>query len=142
MQPFLRYLAPGRLMGAAACCLALAGCASGEYSPNTYASNAVQYANKVEPGAIVGYRQVAISANGNIGAVTGGAAGGVLGSEYGGTPLAAVGAQRSAPWSARHSTMRPVTPPAGNTSSARTTATCYRSPSARRSRLSSDRKCW
>lgn len=78
-------------MGAAACCLALAGCASGEYSPNTYASNAVQYANKVEPGAIVGYRQVAISANGNIGAVTGGAAGGVLGSEYGGTPLAAVG---------------------------------------------------
>ncbi len=70
--------------------VALTGCAS-DYSPNTYASNAVQYANKVEPGTVVGYRQVAISANGNIGAVTGGAAGGVLGSEYGGTPLAAVG---------------------------------------------------
>ncbi len=70
--------------------LALAGCAS-DYSPNTYASNAVQYANRVEPGTVVGFRQVAISANGNIGAVTGGAAGGVLGSEYGGTPLAAVG---------------------------------------------------
>lgn len=86
MQPILKHLP-----FAAACLLALAGCASGDYSPNTYASNAVQYANKVEPGTVVGYRQVAISANGNIGAVTGGAAGGVLGSEYGGTPLAAVG---------------------------------------------------
>lgn len=86
MQPILK-----QLPFAAACLLALAGCASSEYSPNTYASNAVQYANKVEPGTVVGYRQVAISANGNIGAVTGGAAGGVLGSEYGGTPLAAVG---------------------------------------------------
>lgn len=69
---------------------ALAGCAS-DYSPNTYASNAVQYANKVEPGTVVGFRQVAISANGNIGAVTGGAAGGVLGLEYGANALAAVG---------------------------------------------------
>lgn len=86
MQPFLRHLPL-----AATCLLVLAGCATHEYSPNTYASNAVQYANKVEPGTVVGYRQVAISANGNIGAVTGGAAGGVLGSEYGGTPLAAVG---------------------------------------------------
>lgn len=86
MQPFLKC-APL----AALCLLALAGCASSEYSPNTYASNAVQYANKVEPGIVVGYRQVAISANGNIGAVTGAAAGGVLGSEYAGTPLAAVG---------------------------------------------------
>ena len=63
MQPILKHLP-----FAAACLLALAGCASSDYSPNTYASNAVQYANKVEPGAIVGFRQVAISANGNIGA--------------------------------------------------------------------------
>ena len=74
----------------AALCLALAGCAS-DYSPNTYAGNAVQLANKVEAGTIVGFRQVAISANGNVGAVTGGAAGGLLGSEYGRTPFAAVG---------------------------------------------------
>jgi outer membrane lipoprotein SlyB len=66
-----------------------------DYSPNTYAANAVQQANKVEAGVIVGFRQVAISANGTVGAVTGGAAGGILGSQAGGsgisTALAAVG---------------------------------------------------
>jgi outer membrane lipoprotein SlyB len=56
-----------------------------DYSPNTYASNAVQQANKVEPAVVVGFRQVAISANGTVGAVTGGAAGGILGSQAGGT---------------------------------------------------------
>lgn len=60
----------------------LAGCAS-DYSPNTYASSAVQQANKVEPGVVVGYRQIAISANGTVGAVTGGAAGGILGAQVG-----------------------------------------------------------
>ena len=73
---------------------ALVGCTP-DYSPNTYASNAVQQANKVEPGVIIGFRQVAISANGTVGAVTGGAAGGILGSQAGapafGTALAAVG---------------------------------------------------
>jgi outer membrane lipoprotein SlyB len=59
---------------------ALAGCAP-DYSPNTYAANAVQQANKVEPGVVVGYRQVEISASGTVGAVTGGAAGGILGSQ-------------------------------------------------------------
>jgi outer membrane lipoprotein SlyB len=59
---------------------ALAGCAP-DYSPNTYAANAVQQANKVETGVVVGYRQVEISASGTVGAVTGGAAGGILGSE-------------------------------------------------------------
>jgi outer membrane lipoprotein SlyB len=66
-----------------------------DYSPNTYAANAVQQANKVEAGVVVGFRQVAISANGTVGAVTGGAAGGILGSQAGapafGTALAAVG---------------------------------------------------
>jgi len=70
---------------------ALAGCAA-PYSPNIYASNAVQLANKVEAGTVIGYRQVAISANGTIGTVTGGAAGGVLGAEYANSALIAVGA--------------------------------------------------
>ncbi|CAO3434597.1 glycine zipper 2TM domain-containing protein [Azospirillum doebereinerae] len=60
----------------------LAGCTS-DYSPNTYASNAVQQANKAEPGVVAGYRQVSISANGTVGAVTGGAAGGILGAQVG-----------------------------------------------------------
>src|SRR5882724_5642570 len=59
---------------------ALAGCAP-DYSPNTYASNAVQQANKVEPAIVVGFRQVEISANGTVGAVSGGAAGGILGAQ-------------------------------------------------------------
>jgi outer membrane lipoprotein SlyB len=68
----------------------LAGCA-GDYSPNTYASNAVQLANRVESGIVVGYREVAISAKGNIGAVSGGAAGGILGAQYADSALAALG---------------------------------------------------
>ncbi len=60
----------------------LAGCAS-DYSPNTYSSAAVQQANKVEPGVVVGFRQISISANGTVGAVTGGAAGGILGAQVG-----------------------------------------------------------
>lgn len=85
MRTFISHL-PFAALGL----IALAGCAS-DYSPNTYAGNAVQLANKVEAGTIVGFRQVMISANGNVGAVTGGAAGGLLGSEYGRTPFAAVG---------------------------------------------------
>ena len=72
-----RWVKPGMML--AAC--------SPEYSPNTYSSNAVQQANKVEPGIIVGFREVAISTTGTVGAVTGGAAGGVLGSQAGVTPL-------------------------------------------------------
>jgi outer membrane lipoprotein SlyB len=62
--------------------LLVAGCAP-DYSPNTYSSNAVQLANKVEPGVIIGFREVEISASGTVGAVTGGAAGGILGSQVG-----------------------------------------------------------
>lgn len=69
--------------------LTLGGCAP-HFSPNVYASNAVQLANKVEAGSVIGYREVAISANGSIGAVTGGAVGGVLGAEYAKSALAAV----------------------------------------------------
>jgi outer membrane lipoprotein SlyB len=53
-----------------------------DYSPNTYSGDAMQQANKVEPGIVVGFRQVAISADGTVGAVTGGAAGGILGAQY------------------------------------------------------------
>jgi outer membrane lipoprotein SlyB len=60
----------------------LAGCAA-DHSPDIYASNAVQQANKVDTGIVIGYREVRISANGTAGAVTGGAAGGVLGSQIG-----------------------------------------------------------
>jgi len=73
---------------------ALAGCGK-DYSPNTYASNAVQQANKVEVGIVIGFREVMISASGTVGAVTGGAAGGVLGAQSDvvgiGSALGAVG---------------------------------------------------
>ena len=61
---------------------ALSGCGT-NHSPDIYATNAVQQANKVDAGIVVGYREVMISANGTTGAVTGGAAGGVLGSQVG-----------------------------------------------------------
>jgi outer membrane lipoprotein SlyB len=54
-----------------------------DYSPNVYNANAVQQASKVEPGVVVGCRQVEISAGGTVGAVTGAAAGGVLGAQSG-----------------------------------------------------------
>jgi outer membrane lipoprotein SlyB len=63
-------------------CLALSGCGP-SYSPDTYATNAAQQANKVEPGAIAGVRPVHISASGTVGGVAGAAAGGVAGSQIG-----------------------------------------------------------
>jgi outer membrane lipoprotein SlyB len=66
---------------------ALGGCAP-DYSPDTYNANAVQQANKVDSAVVVGFRQVAISAAGTVGAVTGGAAGGILGSQAGPTSAA------------------------------------------------------
>jgi len=70
----------------------LAGCGA-DYSPDTYASNAVQQANKVEQGVVVGVREVAVSASGTTGTVTGAAAGGIAGSQApGGTVGTALGA--------------------------------------------------
>ena len=60
--------------------LALGGCGP-DYSANTYNTAAVQQANKVERGVIVGRRDVQISAKGTTGAVTGAAVGGVAGSQ-------------------------------------------------------------
>jgi outer membrane lipoprotein SlyB len=60
--------------------LALAACGP-RYSPDTYDAAAVQQANKVERGIVVGFREVAVSADGTVGAVAGGAAGGIAASQ-------------------------------------------------------------
>lgn len=60
------------------------------YSPDTYASNAVQHAAKVDQGTIVGVRDVLVSASGTVGAISGGAAGGIAGSQVGFGPIAAL----------------------------------------------------
>src|SRR5258707_14844273 len=75
---------------------ALAGCTP-DYSPNTYASNAVQQANKVEPAVVAGFREVKISADGTGGAVTGGAARGILGSPTGPAGIRSAPAPRRRP---------------------------------------------
>ena len=69
----------------------LAGCAR-NYSPNTYASNAVQQAAKVDQGVVVGMREVAVSADTTAGTLTGAAAGGIAGSQVGGGVGSAFGA--------------------------------------------------
>lgn len=74
---------------------ALAACRP-SYSPNDYATNAVQQANKVDQGVVVGYRQIIIRPDGTTGTVTGGAAGGIVGGAAGSqstmaTALGAVG---------------------------------------------------
>ncbi len=71
-------------------CLAagVVGCAP-SYSPNSYDTRAVQQANKVDQGMVVGVRKIDISANGTIGAAVGGAAGGIAGSQVGSGALSA-----------------------------------------------------
>jgi outer membrane lipoprotein SlyB len=69
----------------------LTGCGP-SYSPNTYATSAVQQANKVDSGMIVGVRPVQISASGAVGGVAGAAAGGVAGSQVGVGATSALGA--------------------------------------------------
>jgi outer membrane lipoprotein SlyB len=69
----------------------LAGCGP-SYSPDTYATSAVQQANKVEQGVIVGVRPVGVAATGVVGAAAGGAAGGIIGSQAGPGLTGALGA--------------------------------------------------
>jgi outer membrane lipoprotein SlyB len=69
----------------------LAACGP-SYSPNTYASNAAQQANKADQGIIIGVRPVFISAAGTTGTVTGGAAGGIAGAQVGVGPVSAFSA--------------------------------------------------
>lgn len=70
---------------------ALCGCGP-NYSPDTYSSNAVQQANKVDQGVIVGVRRVDISAQTGVGAATGAAAGGIAGSQASDGVGSAIGA--------------------------------------------------
>lgn len=68
--------------GLLAVAFAVVGCAP-DYSPNVYSGAAVQQANKVARGVVIGFRQVEIRSDGTVGAVAGGAAGGVLGAQAG-----------------------------------------------------------
>ena len=73
-------------------CLGVASCGP-SFSPNTYDTGAVQKANPVEQGVIVGVRAVGVSTEGTTGAVTGAAAGGIAGSQLpGGGATQALGA--------------------------------------------------
>jgi outer membrane lipoprotein SlyB len=65
---------------------ALAACGP-DYSPDTYAGRAVQQANKVEQGTVVGVRPVQIAADGTAGAAAGAAAGGVAGTRISGSDI-------------------------------------------------------
>ena len=69
----------------------LAACGP-KYSPDTYATSAVQQANKVEQGTIIGVREVLVASSGAVGGVTGAAAGGLAGSQMGTGPASAFGA--------------------------------------------------
>jgi outer membrane lipoprotein SlyB len=75
-----RFIAAIAVLAPAA--MDLVGCGP-SYSPDTYSTNAVQQANKVDPGVIIGVRPVAISAQGTVGGVAGAAAGGIAGSQVG-----------------------------------------------------------
>ena len=66
------------------CTLGLAGCGP-SYSPDTYDSGAVQKANAVDQGVIIGARPVGVTDNGATGAVAGAAAGGIAGSQLPGS---------------------------------------------------------
>jgi outer membrane lipoprotein SlyB len=77
-----------RFIAAALLISGLARCGP-SYSPDTYASGAVQQANKVEQGVVVGVRTVGVSASGAVGTVTGAAAGGIAGSQAVPSPLSA-----------------------------------------------------
>ena len=80
-----------RIAFCAALAASVAGCGP-DYSPNTYASNAVQQANKVDQGVLVGVRAVDVSASGTAGTVIGGAAGGIVGAQAGSGVTSALGA--------------------------------------------------
>jgi outer membrane lipoprotein SlyB len=72
--------------------LALAACGP-RYSPDAYATAAVQQMNRVEQGMVIGRRAVTVQANGGTGAATGGAAGGIIGAQApGGNMAGAIGA--------------------------------------------------
>lgn len=71
-----------RIALCAALAASVAACGP-NYSPNTYSTDAVQQASKVDQGVIAGVRKVDVSPSGTTGAVVGGAAGGIAGSQIG-----------------------------------------------------------
>jgi outer membrane lipoprotein SlyB len=69
------------------------GACSPDFSPNTYNAAAVQQANKVEQGVVVGVRDVDVKVSGNTGAAAGAATGGIVGSQLpGSSATSAIGA--------------------------------------------------
>jgi outer membrane lipoprotein SlyB len=66
--------------------LLLAACGS-DYSADTYSTRAVQQANPVQQGVIIGAREVAITSDGATGAAVGAAAGGIVGGSTPGSNL-------------------------------------------------------
>lgn len=86
MQTLQRPRLPARPLLALALLAGLAACGP-DYSPDTYAGRAVQQANKVEQGTIVGVRPVQIAADGTAGAAAGAAAGGVAGTRISGSDI-------------------------------------------------------
>lgn len=95
LQPTIvcRMFGKGAFASMAVCLLlgSLAACGPA-YSPDTYSSNAVQQANKVDQGVIVGVRAIAISADSTLATATGGGVGGIAGSQVGGGTVGALGA--------------------------------------------------
>ncbi len=79
-----------RLSPMLAAALLLAGCKD-DYSPDTYATRAVQQANRVEQGTLIGVRRVTIRPDGSTGAAAGATAGGVIGGA-GAAPTSGIGA--------------------------------------------------
>ncbi|MDB5368263.1 MAG: hypothetical protein JWM77_4190 [Rhodospirillales bacterium] len=77
-----RMIRPASTLLALMVPLALAACAR-DFSPNTYGTNAVQQANKVNQGVVIGVRKVDIKGDAAAGAATGAAAGGIVGSQVG-----------------------------------------------------------
>lgn len=82
MRPLLVLLLP----------IGLLGCGP-RFSPDAYATRAVQQMAPVEQGVVIGRRAVLVQAEGTTGAATGGAAGGIIGAQTpGGNMAGAIGA--------------------------------------------------
>lgn len=91
MMALTRAGRPAALAASIIACVTtlMAGGCSPDFSPNTYNAAAVQQANKVEQGVVVGVRDVDVKVSGNTGAAAGAAAGGIAGSQLPGSSTTA-----------------------------------------------------
>lgn len=80
MPAFSLYRFPCGFAATLLLCSGLVACGP-SYSPDTYSSNAVQQASKVDAGVIIGVRKVEIKRSSSVATATGGAAGGIAGSQ-------------------------------------------------------------